>query len=74
MGSVAFSITFIASLIWILAGTGNFTAALFGAFLLGGFVGAMFFAVDSLAKGGLLGIVLALLGVSWLFGGDDGDC
>ena len=42
--------------------------------MLGGFVGAMFLAVDFLAKGGLLGIVLALLGVSWLFGGDDGDC
>ena len=74
MGSVAFSVTFIASLIWISAGSGDFTAALFGAFLLGGFVGSIFFAVDFLAKGGLLGIGLALLGVSWLFGGDDGDC
>ena len=56
--------------------TGDFIATLAGLFLLLLLLGAVSFVVDSLAKGGLPGFVLVLLGVSWLFGGeeDDLDC
>ena len=66
---------------WVV--TGDFVATLAGLFLLLLFlgavslvVGAVSFVVGSLAKGGLPGFVLVLLGVSWLLGGeeDDLDC
>lgn len=59
--------------------TGDFVGSLAGSFLLLLFLaaifGAVFIVVDFLAKGkcGLLGFVLVVLGVSWLFGGEDDD-
>ncbi len=57
----------------LLVETGNFTVAVLGSFLAWILLGTVRAAERLMDRYGLFGLVLVLLGVSWLFGGEDDD-